>query len=102
MLSNDTQQGHEEQHEHRGHEHEHHEITIIVNAQKKKVTARELTFQEVVNLAYDNNPPTGENWSITVTYRHGPAENPHGSLVAGASVKIKEDMIFNVKATDRS
>ena len=95
-MTTETQDPSEQAHDRR------HEITVIVNAQKKKIDAHALTFGQVVDLAYDNNPPTGENWSITVTYRHGPHENPHGSLLPGGSVQIREGMIFNVKATDRS
>jgi hypothetical protein len=85
-----------------GHQPHPYETTIIVNAQKKVVAGHAVTFQEVVDLAYDGHPPTGENWFFTVTYRRGPSKNPQGSLLPGGSVEIKEGMIFNVKATDRS
>lgn len=76
-------------------------MTIIVNAQEKVVMVKELTYEEVVKLAYPT-PPSGENVVITVTYRRGAGTKPEGTLVAGESVKIKEGMIFNVRATDRS
>ncbi len=76
-------------------------ITIIVNGELKFVAARELSFDEVVALAF-NNPPTGPNVVITVTYRRGEDNKPEGTLVAGESVKIKDGMIFNVTATDKS
>jgi Multiubiquitin len=79
-----------------------HETTIIVNGQEKTTTEKELTFEEVVSIAYDGNPPTGPNWEFTVTYRRGQKDKPEGSLVAGGSVKVKEGMIFNVRATDKS
>lgn len=79
-----------------------HEIGIIVNGQQKTVSKGELSFDEVVSLAYDGSPPTGENWSFTVTYRKGDGHKPEGSLVAGESVKVKDGMIFNVRATDKS
>lgn len=75
--------------------------TIIVNAQNKEVTSKEITFEQLVALAYPE-PPTGENVSITVTYRRGEGNKPEGTLVAGESVKVKEGEIFNVRATDRS
>lgn len=81
---------------------EKHGLTVVVNGQQKVVRERELTFREVVALAYDGSPPAGENWSFTVTYRRGESEKPHGSLVAGDEVKVKEGMIFNVTATDKS
>jgi multiubiquitin len=93
---NSEEQGHSD-----GHEQEH-ETTIVVNAQEKVVTAKEISFEEVVALAYDGNPPTGENWEITVTYRRGHAPKPQGSLVAGQTVRVKKGMVFDVQATDKS
>jgi len=77
------------------------ETTIIVNAQPKVVASMELTSEQVVELAYPT-PPTGENVLITVTYRRGAGNKPEGTLVAGESVKLKEGMVFNVRATDKS
>lgn len=77
------------------------EVTIVVNAQKKTVAKGELSFTEIVNLAFNNNPPTGPNIVITVTYSRGEGDKK-GSLVEGQSVKVKEGMIFDVTATDRS
>jgi len=77
------------------------EITIIVNGRKREVKAKELTFDEVVALAF-NPIPSGPNIVITITYRHGPRENPEGMLSKGEKVWIKDGMVFNVKATDRS
>jgi hypothetical protein len=79
-----------------------HETTIVVNAQEKTVTTKEITFEQVVDLAYDGSPPQGENWVFTVTYRRGADESPQGSLVKGAIVKVKKGMVFNVTATDKS
>lgn len=81
---------------------EKHETTIVVNAQEKTVTTKEITFEHVVDLAYNENPPQGDNWVFTVTYRRGADESPQGSLVKGASVKVKKGMVFNVTATDKS
>jgi len=92
---NDSQ---EKNHEGQGHNKEY---TIIVNGRAKVVTQKELSFTEVVALAFDN-PPQGPNIVITVTYRRGEGNKPEGSLVEGETVKIKEGMIFNVAATDKS
>ena len=75
--------------------------TIIVNGRQKVVTKDELSFDEIVALAYDN-PPSGENIVFTITYRRGHGHKPEGTLVQGETVKIKEGMIFNVTATDKS
>ena len=78
------------------------QVKIIVNAEEHFVEKDELSFQEVVNLAYNNNPPQGSNWEFTITYRKGHKEKPDGTLLEGKSVKVKEEMVFNVRATDKS
>ena len=77
------------------------EITIIVNIEKKTVKTRKLSFDQVVDLAFDPRPQ-GPNLVFTITYRRGPKENPEGSLVQGGVVKIKEGMIFDVTPTNKS
>ncbi|MBI4220652.1 MAG: multiubiquitin domain-containing protein [Chloroflexi bacterium] len=76
-------------------------ITIIVNGRQKTVDDKELTFAEIVALAFDN-PPSGPNIVFTVTYRRGQGNKPEGTMVDGETVKVKEGMIFNVTATDKS
>jgi hypothetical protein len=79
-----------------------HTITIIVNGVEKELDKKEeLTFDEVVDLAFDPRP-TGENVVFAITYRRGHGNKPEGSLVQGESVKVKDGMIFNVTATDKS
>lgn len=77
-------------------------VTIIVNGRAKEVTQKELSFEDAVNLAFDNSPPTGENIVITVTFSRGDEGRREGSLLPGESVKVKKDMVFNVTATDKS
>jgi multiubiquitin len=77
------------------------EFTIIVNARKKEVAAKELSFDQVVALAF-SPVPTGPNVMFTITYRHGPKENRDGSLLEGGTVEIKNEMVFNVTQTDKS
>lgn len=77
------------------------ETTIIVNGRKKQVVEIKESFGNIVALAFDS-PPTGQNILFTVTYRNGPPKNPEGTLIEGQSVKIKNGMIFNVTATDKS
>jgi hypothetical protein len=77
------------------------EFTIIVNGRKKVVNSKELSFNDIVALAFDP-VPTGQNVLFTITYEHGPHANPEGTLMEGATVKIKEGMIFNVTQTDKS
>jgi hypothetical protein len=76
------------------------EFTIIVNAREKVVSQRELTFEELVVLAF--GPPNSDASVYTVNYQKGPDHKPQSSLVAGESVKLKEGMIFYVVKTDKS
>lgn len=78
------------------------QVTIIVNGEPKTIAKEELTFQEIVSLAYDGNPPQGETWVFTVTYRKGHGQKTEGSLVEGQAVKVKDGTVFNVTATDKS
>jgi len=69
---------------------------------EKIVEKGELTFDEVVKLAFAN-PPYGINSLFTITLRKGGNENrPEGHLVEGGTVKVKKGTIFNVTATDKS
>ncbi len=79
----------------------HKEFTIIVNGRKKEVKSKELSFNEIVALAFDP-VPTGPNILFTITYENGPHPNPEGTLPEGGTVKIKDGMIFNVTQTDKS
>jgi len=77
------------------------EVTIIVNARPKVVTTKEISFEQLVKLAF-TTPPTGANIVFTITYRKGHGNKPEGTLVEGSSIKVKEGMVFNVTATDKS
>ena len=74
-------------------------FTIVVNGREKVVSTRELSFADIVALA---GLPSGPTIVFTVTYRRGHGEKPEGTLVEGDTVKIKDGMIFNVTATDKS
>jgi hypothetical protein len=76
-------------------------FTIIVNAETKEVVKNQLSFEDAVKLAFET-PPSGPNILITVDYGMGPPANPQGSLLKGQSVRIKNGMVFDVTATDRS
>lgn len=76
------------------------DIRIIVNGEPKTVEDEQVSYEEVVKLAYPT-PPFPDTM-FTVTYRN--AKKPkEGTLVEGQSVEVKKNgTIFNVKATDRS
>lgn len=84
-----------------GQGHEPKELTIVVNGRQREVEQRELTFEQLVGIAFPDSP-VDPNAFFTITYRRGSGEKPEGTLVAGESVRIKEGMIFNVTQTVRS
>jgi hypothetical protein len=76
-------------------------FTIVVNATRAVVHDAEVTYEQVVKIAF---PEPGPGVTYSVAYRS--ADGPHGGtgvLVAGESVKVKKDgTIFDVDATTRS
>lgn len=83
---------------------EHNERTteIIVNGRPKEVAGKEVTFDQIVKLAFEN-PPHGDDTIFSVTYRKGGNEHrPEGVMVAGDTTKVKKGTTFNVSATNRS
>lgn len=83
------------------HEHEKKDVTIIVNGREKTVPKGEYSFAQIVALAF-NPVPTGDNIVFTITYRGGHGDKPEGILAEGETIRVKDGMIFNVKATDKS
>lgn len=77
-------------------------VTIIVNGRSKEWPKNEdISYEEVVSLAFAS-PPSGEGVQITVQYTRGHGNKPSGTLVEGQSVKVKDGMVFDVTATNRS
>lgn len=77
------------------------EIIIIVDGEPKKWNKEQITFVEVIILAFGQyiDKPT---MVYTVAYEDGPKQNPEGSMVKGSVVYVKNKMIFHATATDRS
>jgi hypothetical protein len=101
-IHNDNEKEHLTPDEHFYSKEGHHKgFDIIVNAEKHHVDKKRASFEQIVKLAFPT-PPPGQNVLFTVTYYNGPKANPEGILTAGQTVKIKNEMVFNVKATDRS
>lgn len=76
-------------------------VTIVVNGREKEVEKDELSFEEVVALAF-GPPAAGDNIIYTVTYKRGQGNKPEGTLVEGDTVKVKDGMVFNATRTDKS
>lgn len=76
-------------------------IKIFVNTQPIFVHSRNLTYWEVVRLAYPEAMPD-PNAQFTVTFAKGHEGNSMINLVDGQHVRIKKGMHFNVTPTDKS
>jgi len=99
-MKQESSQGQERAHD--GHDQNHRRAkTVIINATPYEVTEKEISYEDIVNLAYDGAPPTGENVIITVTYSRG-ENGKSGDMLPGDTVKVKSRMVFDVSATDRS
>lgn len=76
-------------------------IEIVVNAQPKTVHDHEVTFGQIVGLAFPN-VRVEQNVIFSMTYRHA-ASVPHaGELASGSHVTVKKGSVFNVTRTVQS
>ena len=80
---------------------EHKTDTIIVEGTPHEWPKGEITYTEVVTLEV---PDYSQHPEITyaVKYKNGPRNKPEGILSPGASVKVREGMIFSVSDTGQS
>lgn len=60
-----------------------------------------ITHEEVVTL-FDPSFPQHPEFIYSVTYDHGPSQNPEGILSPGGSVLVKTRMVFHVSKTGES
>jgi hypothetical protein len=77
------------------------EVTIVVEGTPHQWPKDEISYAEVVTLEvpnYADNP----NITYSVTYKRGQGNKPEGTLVPGASVKVKDGMRFSVSETGQS
>jgi hypothetical protein len=77
-----------------------HEVEIIVNARPKLVPGPNVTFEQIVELAFPGSHTPNSVFSIT--YRKAASAPSEGELGAGGVIKIKTGTIFNVTQTDKS
>jgi hypothetical protein len=74
---------------------------IIVNARPRIVHEQDVTFEQVVELAFPG--PHGPTIMFSMTYRHAESKPHAGELGAGGVVEVKKKgTIFNVTKTDKS
>jgi hypothetical protein len=77
------------------------EVTIIVNGRPHLWSKKEISYTEVVTLEFPDYSQHPEI-NYTVKYKNGNGHKPEGILSPGASVKVKEGMVFSVSATYQS
>lgn len=76
-------------------------VTIIVEGTPHEWPKGEITYAEVVTLEVPDFPQHPEI-TYTVKYTNGHGSKPEGTLSPGASVKVKEGMVFSVRETGQS
>jgi len=83
------------------HGHHVHFFEIIVNARHDRWNKREISYAEVVKLAFPDRSHDPKD-VYSVTFSKGPEHRREGTLAPGESSKVKCGMIFHVKHTYRS
>ena len=76
-------------------------VTIVVEGTPHEWPKDDISYAEVVTLEvpdYAQHPEI----SYSVSYKKGHGNKPEGFLVKGASVKVKEGMVFHVSETGQS
>lgn len=75
-------------------------VTIIVDGTPHEWPKDLITYAEVVTLEVPDYAHPEITYSVK--YKNGHGEKPEGILAPGASVKVKEGMIFSVSETGQS
>ena len=75
--------------------------TIIVNGRPRQVDSEEVTFEDLVDLAFDD-PQRGPQIIFTITFRNAAGRFPEGELLEGEKLKVYEGTVVNVTRTDQS
>jgi hypothetical protein len=76
-------------------------VTIIVEGTPHEWPKGDITYAEVVTLEVPDYPKH-TNMTYSVKYKRGHGNKPEGILAPGASVKVKEGMVFSVSETGQS
>jgi hypothetical protein len=76
-------------------------VTIIVEGTPHEWHKKKISYVEVVTLEV---PDYAQHPDITysVKFTNGPPNRPEGTLVKGESVRVKDQMVFNVSETGQS
>lgn len=74
---------------------------IIVNGRPRKVSGDEMTYDQVVDLAFPDGG-RGDFIEYTVVYTKGDGRKTEGTMTEDDKVKIQDGTEFRVERTDRS
>lgn len=75
--------------------------SIIINGRQRQVESEELSFDELVDLAFDD-PARGPQIVFTITFRGAGGRIQEGELDEGQRLKVRDGTIINVTRTDQS
>ena len=76
------------------------ETAIIVNGRTRTVPGDEVTFEQIVQIAFPND--TTANAVFSMTFRHAQSKPHSGDLATGGVVEVKKGTVFNVTRTVQS
>lgn len=74
---------------------------IVINGHETVVHQKQLSFEELVKLAYPGDAPS-PNITYSITYRKVASVPHQGELGAGGSVQVQNGSVFNVGRTVQS
>ncbi len=76
---------------------------IIINGVLKTIEKEEISFEELVALAFSDGLPETQYTRYVVTYKDAVGRKTEGNLAKGEVVKVKkEGTQFDVERTDKS
>ena len=76
-------------------------FSITVNGRQREVEREELSFDELVELAFDD-PARGPQIVFTITFREAGGRIVEGELDEAQRLKVRDGTIINVTRTDQS
>ena len=77
------------------------EFQIFVNGREQTVYSSEVTFNQIVRLAFERLP-SGQDIEFRVTYRDAAGPQRDGYLREDQSIQVHNGTVFNVTPTDKS
>ena len=75
--------------------------SITINGRQRQVKSEELSFDELVDRAFDD-PARGPQIVFTITFRGAGGRIEDGELDEGQRLKVRDGTIVNVTRTDQS